>query len=66
MAFLRFGSVRKAQAKIDSQNEITLNSIGDADAAPISPPEANHSPDFDNGMTPERPFNLFDLFRYTW
>jgi hypothetical protein len=67
MAFLTCGSVRKAQAEIDSQKFTDRDAIVDADnAAPMSPTELNRGPDFDNGMEPERPFNLFDLFRYTW
>jgi hypothetical protein len=66
MARLTCGSVQKAQAEIDSQKDTTAEKIGDADAAAVSPTEANRGPDFDNGMAPERPFNAFDLFRYTW
>jgi hypothetical protein len=69
-AFSTCGSVRMAQAEIDSQKDITFKAIGDADedtdAAPESLTEANRGPDFDNGITPKRPFNLFDLFRYIW
>lgn len=42
------------------------SAIGDADAAPLSPTESIRGAVYINGVTPERQFNLFDLFRYTW
>jgi hypothetical protein len=66
VAYLTCGSVRKAQAEIDSQKVIDRDEIIAADAAPMSPTELNRGTDFDNGMAPERPLNWFDLLRYTW
>jgi hypothetical protein len=66
VAYVTCGSVRKAQAEIDSQKVTDRTAIKDGDAEALSPTELNRGPDFDNGMAPERPFNWFDLLRYTW
>ena len=66
MAFLTCRSVRAAQAEITADEQTSRKALRDADAQSLSPTELNRGPDFDNGMEPERPFNWFDLLRYTW
>jgi hypothetical protein len=66
VAYLTCGSVRKAQAEIDSQKITDRTAIKDGDAEALSPTVLNRGPDFDNGMEPERSLNWFDLLRYTW
>jgi hypothetical protein len=73
VAYLTCRSVRKAQAEITAGERASTRStdaILDADAGALSPTELNRGPDFDkgvdNGIDGERPFNWWDLFRYTW
>lgn len=68
VAFVTCRSVRAAQAEITAGERSSgpMASVQDTDAGPTSPTELNRGPDFDNGMAAERPFNWFDLLRYTW